>query len=115
MNPGITRTVEFLRGHGFDTCDSGDGVTHDHPCDRPYPYVAMRCEPSKLVVEADRLRDVLVVAAGVAVVSSTAAWSHDSDAPVGVCIGADYDPVDRVGVIDLSGLDDTGLIAVRGA
>lgn len=114
LNPGIRRTVAFLRAHGFDTCDSGDGRTHDHPCDRPYPYVTMRCDPARLAAESDRLRGALT-ATGVLVVNSTRAWDHDGDSPAGVTIGASYDPCDGVGVIDLAGLDDDRLVATARA
>lgn len=41
LNPGIVKTVELLRAEGFDTCDSGDGVTHDFACDRSGGYVSI--------------------------------------------------------------------------
>jgi hypothetical protein len=55
LNPGIRATVRFLREHGFETCDSGDGVTHEFECDLPHPYVHIRCDPSKLASETQRL------------------------------------------------------------
>lgn len=59
LNPGIVKTVEWLRNHGFETCDSGDGQTHDYECDLPVPYVHMMVDPSKLVSETDRLVKLL--------------------------------------------------------
>lgn len=60
LNPGIRKVVQFLRENGFDTCDSGDGVTHEHACDldRPYVHILVQ-EPAKLVAEADRLTELL--------------------------------------------------------
>lgn len=60
INPGIRKTVEWLRGHGFNTCDSGDGETHDHECDLPVPYVHMIVDDSVILVdEANRLSALL--------------------------------------------------------
>lgn len=56
INPGIRKTVEWLNGHGFHTCDSGDGETHMAECDRPYPYVTIILgSPTDIVAEVDRL------------------------------------------------------------
>jgi len=55
VNPGIVKTVEWLRSHQFSTCDSGDGKTHDFECDQPYPYVYMEVAAEDLAYEADRL------------------------------------------------------------
>lgn len=41
LNPGIRKTVAYLRSLGFDTVDSGDGQTHEHECDRPHGYVTI--------------------------------------------------------------------------
>lgn len=54
LNPGIVKTVEFLRTNGFITMDSGDGETHAFECDQPYPYVHMRCAPIEMVPELHR-------------------------------------------------------------
>lgn len=59
LNPGIKETVKLLQQYGFNTCDSGDGQTHDHPCDLPFPYVHMKVEPDKFIDEADRLFEFL--------------------------------------------------------
>jgi hypothetical protein len=97
MNPGIRRTVAFLRSLGFTTTDSGDGKTHEHECDRDEPYVVMSVEePYELAREADRLCRALenhgihVTAVG-------------EGAPA---IQASYDPANGIGVLDLMGLDD---------
>lgn len=60
LNPGIVKTVEWLNSHGFETCDSGDGETHDFACDLQIPYVHMKVEPSKLVSECQRLQALLL-------------------------------------------------------
>ncbi len=55
MNPGIRKLVVWLRTKGFETINSGDGVTHDCCCDPPFPFVAMEVEPHLIGVESKRL------------------------------------------------------------
>lgn len=94
LNPGIRRTVEFLRSHGFATCDSGDGVTKDFTCDPGMPYVHSTVDdPSSLIVEAERMKDLLE-ACGVAI--------HPlSEAGEQPYIQADYSPADGIAAITL--------------
>lgn len=97
LNPGIRRVVALLNVNGFETTDSGDGKTHDHPCDRDYAYVVIRTEVSRLANESDRLV-ALMAGAGVKV-----GPSNDRDEP---CIEASFDPVDRTALIQLMHVDD---------
>ena len=55
LNPGIAELVYFLQDNGFETCDSGDGKTHDFKCDRDYPYIVCKVFPEDLIEETDRL------------------------------------------------------------
>ena len=59
LNPGIRHTVQTLRKWGFDTRDSGDGVTREFDCDLPHPYVHIVTAPSMVVSETDRLVGLL--------------------------------------------------------
>jgi len=59
LNPGCRRLVQFLRSAGFETFDSGDGVTHEFTNDNDCPYVAMRVSKFELADETDRLFHVL--------------------------------------------------------
>ena len=59
-NPGIRPMLKFLHRHGFDTVDSGDGVTHEFGCDRPFPYVVIKCRPGVLASETRRVMGLLV-------------------------------------------------------
>lgn len=103
LNPGIRRTVALLRARGFRTCDSGDGETHDHPCDREGGYVVVQVEPARLAEEADRLASVLQ-GAGVRV------RAQELERIDGVThVQAMYCPIDRVGVIDVSPIHDRQL------
>ena len=101
LNPGIRRLVVWLRANGFDTCDSGDGQTHDHACDRSYPYVTILVPKWELVAQADRLNRLLVEV-GVPIRSI-------SEERMGGAIQASYDPADGSAVIDLTGVSDKDL------
>jgi hypothetical protein len=64
LNPGIRHTVQTLRKWGFNTCDSGDGSTHEFECDLPHPYVHILVDPLRMVTETDRLL-ILLINAGI--------------------------------------------------
>lgn len=109
LNPGIRRTVTWLRGHGFATCDSGDGETHAHSCDRGYPYVSVLCDAAHVIDECHRLAQLLGDA-GIDLVP----LGHGLDGAgraIRPCIQATYDPAVRVALIDLMGLRDAMLPA----
>jgi hypothetical protein len=56
IDPGIRGMVAALRLNGFETTDSGDGVTKaDMPCSLPYPHVFITTTKEQLLAEADRL------------------------------------------------------------
>lgn len=66
IDPGVRETVRWLRErHGFDTFDSGDGVSRIDPNLEDHeqlwgimPHVGIRCEPEELISVADRLAAV---------------------------------------------------------
>ena len=110
INPGIIRTVQWLRSHGFETCDSGDGVTHMAECDRPYPYVSIRVAPEGMVARTIALKELLAKARIVVVPQ---AWAFDQGGlPNAPFIQATYDPADGIAIIDLRGVSDARLPAV---
>ncbi len=122
LDPGIARTVLWLREHGFNTSDSGDGKAkfepssryyedvpvQDSPCAEHYccaildfPHVAIKVDHHELVDRADRLFFLLrgmgiecgaLVGAGVVM-----------NSPLIEC---GYNPADGVAYIFLSGVDD---------
>jgi hypothetical protein len=100
LNPGIRHTVEWLQSIGYRTCDSGDGVTHDHECDRDHAYVVMLVSVDELAHETRRLVESLR-ARGIEV----GPIGETIDRP---CIQASWDPAhgDAVATIDLMGVDD---------
>jgi hypothetical protein len=81
LDPGIRKTVLWLRAYGFETTDSGDGVSKfaDAPagapaddnqppptidplsaaCAMPVPNVAITVKPDQLISEARRLRALI--------------------------------------------------------
>lgn len=88
LDPGIRETVRWLRGYGFDTCDSGDGSkAPDMECSVPFPMVAMLVDPAYLIGESHRLRGAL---------SHEGIEAKDGD------IQASYDPTSMIGMIVLS-------------
>ncbi len=95
LNPGIARTVLWLHANGFNTCDSGDGVTKDYDCDLGYPYVHMIAHPDKMVSESKRLFDLLTANG-----HKVEEFNPDMDTG-GPNIQASYDPVNNVATISL--------------
>jgi hypothetical protein len=97
INPNIQKTVEWLQAHGFETCDSGDGETHECECDREYGFVAMKVAPEALITEARRLHELLV-ARGVHITEV-----NPEDKP---CVQAYFDPADGHAILDLMYIND---------
>lgn len=97
LDPGIESTVQFLRLHGFETVDSGDGKTklengYNDP-EKPdeqdawaFPHVIMKVPRETAFAESHRLLDLL------------------NNSGYGVEPGqiqVDYDPVDKVAFLIL--------------
>lgn len=99
--PGIAGTVRWLRERGFDTTDSGDGVSNaGMECALPMPNVAMVVPSEIMLTECDRLYRA-VVDAGI---------TPDGDS---VNVEASYSPVDGVGMLLLLGVDDAMLLGTK--
>jgi len=117
LDPGIRRVVRWLNANGFETLDSGDGVSKfgedgkplpdwemppdaGFECVMPHPHVVMAVAVAELGPECDRLRDLLV-ATGIPV---SAIGPEDSD----IAIQGTYDPCleDHPAYIMLMGLGD---------
>lgn len=102
INPGIVKLVAMLRSNGFDTVDSGDGVTNVPlmECVLERPHVFIVVEPDKMISESHRLYDMMW---GLA--------NFDPDVemippqPTGA-IEVSYSPIDKTAVIGLLDLDD---------
>jgi hypothetical protein len=104
LDPGIGRLVRWLQRHGFNTTDSGDGVTKTEAIAAgealAEPHVFMTCNPGVLVIEAERLAQ-LVREQGLPVVQPGAG--------LGAHVNGSYEPVSGVAVLALFGLCDATL------
>lgn len=63
LDPGIRKTVAYLRGLGFDTTDSGDGKTKVEAIAAgealPFPHVCILAAPDQLVANCRLLQDLI--------------------------------------------------------
>ncbi len=110
VDPGIARVVAWLRDAGFDTTDSGDGVTKIAQGFTPEDdgvletaHVHMTVPPGQLITQADRLA-LLVRAKLAGVVLPNGALAIDA-----VIIDATYMPLEAVAVLTLFGMSDAEL------
>ena len=101
VNAGIAKVVQWLRGHGFQTTDSGDGATGDHACDLGYPYVHIPVSPVRMVAEALRLKAALE---GIGIDSQP--LGPDSEVLRDVMIDIHWNPCSTHAVITLFNVDD---------
>ena len=100
LDDGIRDTVVWLRMHGFDTCDSGDGASKFaagviDPCAIGTPNVAIQVDPAELAAECDRLQ-ALLLSVGVTLVP----FDPFEIAP---SIQGSYDPANGTALILLLG------------
>jgi hypothetical protein len=106
LDENIVNVVRFLAENGFETIDSGDGVSKvegDEPmgCAMAFPNVAIVTLRDAVIDECDRLYRILQDL-GVEV----NALQENEDGPVGVALQCSYDPANGMCVIVLTGLDD---------
>lgn len=109
LDPGIRQVVRWLRAAGFNTHDSGDGVTKADWIAKgtamEVPHVFVRTTPGTMVSDAsDLLR--LVRAAGIAVQSAFAADRLSDDIAI---IDALFCPVTNSASLCLFGVSDDAL------
>jgi hypothetical protein len=101
LNPGIREVVSLLREHGFDTTDSGDGVTNiaaDMEGAIPVPHVHCMVSVDRIVLEALRMMQVLI---------------DNGVEPFPGCVQAMYSPVDGIASVSVFGVDDEMLLAAQ--
>lgn len=95
LNPGIRETVRFLREYGFETTDSGDGVTNVEAGMEgavPYPHVHMQISDVNMRRDAHRLANALIT---------------NGFQPEPGMIQMTYDPMlPQATMLSLSGVDD---------
>lgn len=103
LDVGVRNTVFWLRRAGFETVDSGDGITKATDSDYvdgeflPYPHVAMLVTPSEMVREADRL---------MATLEEAGVNFEPVDPETDPTIQTSYSPVDGHAVLILMNVDD---------
>lgn len=111
LDPGIRRTVAWLRECEFQTTDSSDGITKPARGDdeaMTVPHVAIVVHKHELIVEADRLA-VLLEERGHPPQSLS---PKAGDTPE---IQATYDPANQTAVIVLLGVNDALLFGAEPA
>jgi len=106
INPGIRMLVALLNAEGYPTTDSGDGKTHDYPCDREGAYVVIRLPAHRAAHIVDEARAVV----GLLGLQRIALGPIGGDRP---WVQASYDPADGTALIDVCGIDDAVLMACR--
>lgn len=93
LDPGVRELVASLRGHGWETTDSGDGRSkpaEDRAFGDMAHVVIESAEPQALVDEAHSLHEWMVLAT-----QRNPAWA-------GWKVEASYDPESRVGLLLLT-------------
>lgn len=102
LDPGIRKVVMWMRGHGFETTDSGDGITKLDAGDfeaLDEPHVFVKVEFDEMVAESKRLLGLL----------------RELGLEVGPGdVQASYDPVDESSVLMLVGIDDEEMFGAKG-
>ncbi len=128
LDPGIRETVRWLRGLGFNTTDSGDGVSKrpgDCVCQ---PHMSHTNQPCVACVESG-VYDCWLPYANVAMVvpplgGVAGAWDLAGElyklgidvkegGPSGPSVQFTFDPADASGIITLMNVDDALLAAYR--
>jgi len=116
---GIGMTVEWLQAHGFETTDSGDGVSKPEAGEvgeggvvevQAFPHVVAVVPPEALAGEADRLACMLAER-GIALQPQGRAIEVEpngtpADLHQGPTLLASYDPADGSAVLFLANVDD---------
>jgi hypothetical protein len=61
LDPGIRAVVTLVRAHGFETTDSGDGMSKaaDYDCRLDFPHVFCVVSPERLIAEVQRLKSLM--------------------------------------------------------
>ena len=109
LDPGIRKTVLWLRSLGYETTDSGDGKTKPtggDECALTFPHVVIRVRPYQLQPVADGLMEMLRFHHGVEVTPMTPEASASAPTPT---IEASYNPADGIAIVMLYGVDDSML------
>ena len=98
-DPVIRRVVRMLRMRGFETCDSGDGVTKPQLArNLPYPHVFIEVHGQLVEMSHELKRRIESLDITVGTSGTAGPW-----------IEASYDPVTRIRMIVLANVNDAPL------
>lgn len=116
LNPGIIKTVKLLRELGYDTRDSGDGVTGHCECDVPYPYVHILVEErNDLIMLSLKLRNELEQRLGKEIWKDERVYKDgDGVFTAAPTVEASYCPIDNIATITVLGLGDADFFSGSG-
>ena len=109
LDPGIARTVAWVRSKGYITTDSGDGKTKfekgwtEDDGVLLYPHVVISVRPDDLITETRRLRSLLEAEHGITIESMP---PEPPDPPQ---IDSNYFVVSDTAMIVLNHVDDSML------
>lgn len=95
--PTMRNTVAWLQALGFQTTDSGDGVTNvaaGMECALTFPHVFMVVDPDDIIEDTDRLYE--------------ACRARNLLGPT-IRVESSYNPEDRIAVLGLYGVTDQTL------
>lgn len=102
--PGIRRTVQWFNQQGFETTDSGDGVSNQGmECASEWPNVVVACHPDKLITTTEDVYKALV--------DHGVRFPKDSQDPTFLAansplINSGYDPVTKKAYVLVLNIDD---------
>jgi hypothetical protein len=99
LDPGIRETVRWLRRLGWETTDSGDGVSKESDalwC--PWPHVHVQIDGHEILAACGRMMNDLL-AAGIEV----APCGNPEKEP---SLEVTYDPVDGIAILTVTNLND---------
>ena len=108
LNPGIVKTVKLLTDAGYKTCDSGDGETHDFPCDRELGYVVVRLTASQGLVHCCHRISSILKKHGITL-------TDNPEETGGTQVNGSYDPYNGISLVDVYNISDKMKIALAGS
>lgn len=114
LDPGIRKLVKLLRDNGFDTTDSGDGISKftDFPdsCAESMPNVYIQTTSDILLSECNRLVNLLKQHVKSGTLEETFIHPDLGQEVSRVAIEATYLPMEEVSVLGVHGIADIDLI-----
>lgn len=121
LDPGIQLLVLLLRAQGFETTDSGDGVSKFEglgageedgfpgSCAEAAPNVYMEVDPARMVEEAHRLHDLLLKRLRPGIFDEMIVGPGLDQPYPRVLLEVSYSPLDQSALLALHGVADADL------